>query len=62
VTPSCRRPSTSSAILRVSEAGIPWANGELGPAIQEALLAQDCGAEAILSKSGLLMRLAGAAR
>jgi len=34
------RPATSSAILRVSDAGIPWSNGELGPAIQEALLAQ----------------------
>ena len=37
-TPSFRADSPA-AILRVSEAGIPWANGELGPAIQESLLA-----------------------
>jgi len=32
--------ASAKAILRVNEAGIPWGNGEIGPAIREALLSR----------------------
>jgi len=34
------RNADATAILRVNEAGIPWGNGEFGPAIQEELLSR----------------------